>query len=68
MLDGTARTALLATALGVTAMVIGMAVMTGYRQDLSRKLLRGNAALLVYPLSRDAMSAVAEPLADVAAE
>ncbi|HET9228406.1 MAG TPA: hypothetical protein VFR31_17150, partial [Thermoanaerobaculia bacterium] len=34
LLDGTARAALLATALGVTAMVIAMALMTGYREDL----------------------------------
>ncbi len=63
LLDGTARTALLATALGVTAMVIGMAVMTGYRQDLSRKLMRGNAALLVYPLSQQLLEKEAAPLA-----
>ena len=65
LLDGTARTALLATALGVTAMVIGMAVMSGYRQDLSRKLLRGNAALLVYPLSREALAEESKPLVGV---
>jgi lipoprotein-releasing system permease protein len=50
LLDGTARAALLATALGVTAMVIAMALMTGYRQDLETKLIRGNAAVVAYPL------------------
>ncbi|HVT58151.1 MAG TPA: ABC transporter permease [Thermoanaerobaculia bacterium] len=51
MLDGTARAALLATALGVTAMVIAMALMTGYREDLETKLIRGNAAVVAYPLA-----------------
>lgn len=51
LLDGTARAALLATALGVMAMVIAMALMSGYRQDLQAKLLSGNAAVLAYPLS-----------------
>ncbi len=50
LLDGTARAALLATALGVTAMVIAMALMTGYREDLQRKLVGGNAAIVAYPL------------------
>jgi lipoprotein-releasing system permease protein len=51
LLDGTARAALLATALGVTAMVIAMALMTGYREDLQNKLIRGNAAVVAYPLA-----------------
>jgi lipoprotein-releasing system permease protein len=50
LLDGTARAALLATALGVTAMVIAMALMTGYREDLQSKLVRGNAAVIAYPV------------------
>ncbi len=50
LLDGTARAALLATALGVTAMVIAMALMTGYREDLQTKLVRGNAAVVAYPV------------------
>jgi lipoprotein-releasing system permease protein len=50
LLDGTARAALLATALGVTAMVIAMALMTGYREDLQKKLIGGNAAVVAYPL------------------
>ncbi len=50
LLDGTARAALLSTALGVMAMVIAMALMTGYREDLQNKLVRGNAAVLAYPV------------------
>lgn len=51
LLSGTARTGLLATALGVAAMVIGMALMTGYREDLRERLIRGNAAVVVYPVT-----------------
>jgi lipoprotein-releasing system permease protein len=51
LLEGTARAALLATALGVTAMIIAMALMTGYREDLQNKLIRGNAAVVAYPLA-----------------
>ncbi|MEP7010995.1 MAG: ABC transporter permease [Acidobacteriota bacterium] len=58
LLDGTARSALLATALGVTAMVVAMALMTGYREDLQRKLVRGNAAVVIYPLGGEATSRV----------
>ena len=54
LLDGTARAALLATALGVLAMVIAMALMTGYREDLQGKLVRGNAAVIAYPVGTDA--------------
>jgi lipoprotein-releasing system permease protein len=50
LLDGTARAALLATALGVMAMVIAMALMTGYREDLQGKLIQGNAAVIAYPV------------------
>jgi lipoprotein-releasing system permease protein len=50
LLGGTARSALLATALGVTAMVIAMGLMSGYREDLESKLIRGNAAVLAYPV------------------
>ena len=53
ILDGTARSALIAIAIGVAAMVIAMALMTGYREDLHRKLLRGNAAVLAYPLASE---------------
>lgn len=51
LLDGTARAALAATALGVTAMVVTMALMSGYREDLQAKLLSGNAAVLAYPIA-----------------
>jgi lipoprotein-releasing system permease protein len=50
LLDGTARAALLSTALGVMAMIIAMALMTGYREDLQSKLVRGNAAVIAYPV------------------
>jgi len=50
LLDGTARAALLSTALGVMAMIIAMALMTGYREDLQTKLVRGNAAVIAYPV------------------
>ncbi len=50
LLSGTARAALIATALGVTAMIIAMALMSGYRDDLRQKLVRGNAAVIIHPL------------------
>jgi len=50
LLDGTARAALIATTLGVTALVVAMALMTGYRKDLQQKLVRGNAAVMAYPI------------------
>ncbi len=53
LLDGTARSALAAATIGVAAMVIAMALMSGYREDLHRKLLRGNAAVIAYPLSNE---------------
>src|SRR3954469_7064406 len=34
--------------IGVMALVISMALMTGYRDDLQRKLLGGNAEVFVY--------------------
>lgn len=49
-MNGTARAAFVATLLGVMAMVIAMALMTGYRTDLRRKLVRGNAAVIAYPM------------------
>lgn len=61
LLDGTARAAFFATALGVTAMVIAMALMTGYRQDLESKLLSGNAAVLAYPVALDDADRLLEP-------
>jgi len=49
LLGGTARAAVASTALGVVAMVVAMALMSGYRHDLERRLLAGNAAIGVYP-------------------
>jgi lipoprotein-releasing system permease protein len=60
LLAGTARAALAATALGVTAMVIAMALMTGYREDLESKLIRGNAAVVAYPLAAGSVRLDAE--------
>jgi lipoprotein-releasing system permease protein len=37
--------------IGVMALVISMALMTGYRRDLQRKLLGGNAEVFVYSLA-----------------
>src|SRR5438046_1920448 len=34
--------------IGVMALVISMALMTGYRRDLQRKLLGGNAEIFIY--------------------
>ena len=36
--------------IGVMALVISMALMTGYRQDLQKKLLAGNAEVFVYSI------------------
>ncbi len=38
--------------IGVMALVISMALMTGYRRDLQQKLLGGNAEIFVYSLGR----------------
>lgn len=43
-------TSLLGLVIGVTALVIAMALMTGYRLDLERKLLGGNAEIFLYPV------------------
>ncbi|MFQ5525705.1 MAG: ABC transporter permease [Thermoanaerobaculia bacterium] len=51
LMEGTARSAFLGTTIGVAAMVVAMALMTGYREDLQHKLTQGNAAVLIYPLS-----------------
>ncbi|HRC87466.1 MAG TPA: hypothetical protein PK413_17850, partial [Thermoanaerobaculia bacterium] len=50
LLNGTARAALLGTALGVLALVIAMALMSGYSEDLQNKLVGENAAVGIYPL------------------
>jgi lipoprotein-releasing system permease protein len=50
LLQGTARAALVSTSLGVTTMVVAMALMTGYSEDLQRKLIGGSAAIVAYAL------------------
>jgi len=50
VLRATAWAALLATALGVTAMVIAMALMAGYTEDLERKLVGLQAEVSAVPL------------------
>jgi lipoprotein-releasing system permease protein len=49
LLAGTARAAIASIAIGVTAMVVGMALMSGYRHDLEHRLLAGSAAVGVFP-------------------
>jgi len=51
LLGSTARAALLANTLGVTAMVVAMALMTGYTQDLKRKLIGLQAEIVASPLT-----------------
>src|SRR5947207_12548335 len=41
---------ILGLVIGVMALVISMALMTGYRRDLQRKLLGGNAEIFVYSI------------------
>ena len=48
LLSSTAKAALLAVALGVAALGLAMALMTGYREDLAERLVGGGAPILVY--------------------
>ncbi|HKR62315.1 MAG TPA: ABC transporter permease [Thermoanaerobaculia bacterium] len=48
---------ILGLVIGVMALVISMALMTGYQRDLQRKLLGGNAEIFVYSLR-----AIADPV------
>jgi lipoprotein-releasing system permease protein len=48
---------ILGLVIGVMALVISMALMTGYRNDLQRKLLGGNAEVFVYSVG----SEIADP-------
>jgi lipoprotein-releasing system permease protein len=50
LLHGTARAALVSTSIGVTTMVVAMALMTGYSEDLQRKLIGGSAGIVAYAL------------------
>lgn len=68
LVDGTARAALAATAIGVMAMVVAMALMSGYREDLQQKLVAGNAAVIIYPLVAAEESGALPPLAERIAE
>lgn len=54
ILGATAAAALVATTLGVTAMVVALALMSGYTQDLQRKLIGLQGEVLVLPSLRDA--------------
>jgi lipoprotein-releasing system permease protein len=45
---------ILGLVIGVMALVISMALMTGYRRDLQRKLLGGNAEIFVYSIGSPA--------------
>lgn len=49
LISAAGLTSLLGLVIGVMALVIAMALMTGYRLDLERKLLGGNAEIFVYP-------------------
>lgn len=60
ILDSSSRVALVATALGVAAQVVAMGLMSGYRGDLERKLVGGNAAIVAYP------TGLADPVAAAA--
>ncbi len=53
ILSSTAWAAFFATALGVTAMVVAMALMTGYTEDLQRKLIGLQGEVIASPLARD---------------
>jgi lipoprotein-releasing system permease protein len=66
LLASTAKAALLAVALGVAALGLAMALMTGYREDLAERLVRGGAPILVYALDGDTAEAPPAP-ADPAA-
>jgi lipoprotein-releasing system permease protein len=56
LLDGAARSALVATAIGVAALVVAMALMSGYRDALETKLTQDRVAVMVYPLTPEAFS------------
>jgi lipoprotein-releasing system permease protein len=57
LLASTARAALISILLGVAAMVVAMALMTGYSEELQRKLIGGNAAIVAYPNSPEGVAA-----------
>ncbi len=53
ILSSTAWAAFFATTLGVTAMVVAMALMTGYTEDLQRKLIGLQGEVIASPLVRE---------------
>lgn len=67
LLTSTARAALAATGLGVTAMVVAMALMTGYTEDLEAKLIGLQAEVIISPLADRTLADGAAALAQVAA-
>lgn len=56
LLRGTTRAAALSILIGVAAMVIAMALMTGYTEDLQAKLIGGTAAIVAYPIGENRLS------------
>ena len=56
LLQGTARAALISILLGVAAMIVAMALMAGYTEELQRKLVGGSAAIIAYPLTGEGVS------------
>ena len=62
ILSSTAWAAFIATSLGVTAMVVAMALMTGYTEDLQRKLIGLQGEVIASPLAKDAFERDADAL------
>ena len=50
LISAVGAVSVLGLVIGVMALVISMALMTGYRRDLEQKLLAGNAELFVYSI------------------
>lgn len=67
MLTSTATAALLATTLGVMAMVIAMALMTGYTEELQRKLIGLQGEVVASPLGERGFERSGDALERVAA-
>jgi len=63
LLGSTARAGLFSIVLGVTALGVAMALLTGYRDDLLQKLVGGNAAVLVYGVGKPGVEA--DPMATI---
>lgn len=66
MLRSTALAAAIATTLGVTAMVIAMALMTGYTEDLEHKLIGLQGEIIASPPSGLAAGAAGDRLREAA--